>query len=78
MVILYLKGVLRMISYKPFLHYLIDKEIDINVLNEELGISWTTIGKIKKGEPLRLDIIEKICLYFDISIDQFMEIKKDR
>lgn len=66
-----------MISYKPFLHYLIDKEIDINVLNEDLGISWTTISKIKKGESLRLDIIEKICLHFDISIDQFMEIKKD-
>lgn len=77
MVILYLKGVLRMISYKPFLHYLIDKEIDINVLNKELGISWTTISKIKKGEPLRLDIIEKICLHFDISIEQFMEIRKD-
>lgn len=66
-----------MISYKPFLKWMIDNNIDKSILHDELGFSWTTISKLTKGDPVRLDILEKICLHFNISIEKVIEIKKD-
>ena len=64
-----------MISYKPFLHYMIDHDIPKSYLNEVLGFSWSTISKLNNGDPVRLDILEKICLHFKIPIEQVMEIR---
>ena len=71
------RGEIDMITYKPFRHYMVEHDIDRQYLIDVVEIGSTTISKINSDKPIRLDIIEKICLHFDIRIDQFMEIKKD-
>lgn len=65
-----------MINYKPLFHYMVEHDINKKYLHEEVGIGWTTIAKLSNNEPVRLDILEKICLHFHIPIEQVLEIKK--
>ena len=63
-----------MISYKPFRHYMIEHSIDRNYLLNEVGISSTTFTKLNQDKPIRMDMLEKICLHFKIGIEQVLEI----
>lgn len=63
-----------MITYKPFWHYCIDKGITKTYLNEEVGLTWPIISKLVKDQPVRFDTIEKICMHFNISIEQVVSI----
>lgn len=65
-----------MISYKPFRHYMIEHDIDRRYLIDNIGISATTFTKLNQDDPVRLDILEKICLHFKIPIEQVIEIKE--
>lgn len=64
-----------MISYKPLLHWMLENNIKKGVLVEDLGLSWSTINKLKNGGNLELQIIERICKHFDLRIEQVVEIK---
>lgn len=65
-----------MISYKVFRHYLVEKDISKTYLYENVGISWNVITKLMKDEPVRLDVLVKICTHFDIPIEKVIEIKR--
>lgn len=50
------------ISYKPFLKFLIDNDLQKKDIVKITGISWATMSKFsKKGEYIELRVIEKIC-----------------
>lgn len=66
-----------MISYKPFWHYTIEHDISKTYLNETVGLSWPVISKLVKNEYVRMDILERICLHFDLQLSDICEIKKD-
>ena len=66
-----------MISYKGLWKLLIDKDVDKTYLNEVLHIHWNTISNMNKGKSVTVDTLEKICLHFDVPIEQIIEIKKD-
>ncbi|MBC8580473.1 helix-turn-helix domain-containing protein [Zhenhengia yiwuensis] len=66
-----------MISYKPFRHYMVEHDIDRDYLLNEVGISSTTFTKLNQDKPVRMDILEKICLHFKIPIEQVIEIKEN-
>jgi putative transcriptional regulator len=51
-----------MISYKPFLKLLIDKDMKKQDLVNAGILSWTTMAKIDKSQRISLDVIEKICV----------------
>ncbi|WP_416388425.1 helix-turn-helix domain-containing protein [Holtiella tumoricola] len=53
---------------------MIQNNIDRDYMINTVGISSTTYTKIMQDKPLRLDIIESICLHFKIPIEQFIEI----
>lgn len=64
-----------MISYNPLLNYLTDNRIPIGYLNKELKINPTVTAKLKKGEYIHLEIIERICCHFNIPVEKVVEIK---
>ncbi len=63
-----LKGKEMKISYNGLWKILIDKNMQKKDLIEKIGISSTTIAKMGKGEKVSLDVIERICSYFDCDI----------
>ncbi len=56
------------ISYNGLWKILIDKNMQKKDLIDKIGISSTTIAKMGKGEKVSLDVIERICSYFDCDI----------
>lgn len=56
---------------------MIDRNMQKKDLIDELGISSTTIAKMGKGEKVSLDVLERICSYFDCNIGDVMSFEKD-
>lgn len=66
-----------MISYKPLEKTLIDREIYKSKMCADLHISPNTQAKFKKGDPVSLAVIEKICKYLKCNVEDVLEIKSD-
>lgn len=65
------------ISYNNLWKILIDRNMQKKDLIDELGISSTTIAKMGKGEKVSLDVLERICLYFDCNIGDIISFEKE-
>lgn len=50
-----------MISYKPFIKLLIDRDIKKQDIMKKANISSATMAKLGKDEPVSLDIIDRLC-----------------
>lgn len=63
------------ISYKKLFKLLIDRNIYINDLAELAHISPTTLSKMKKdGANISSNVLVKICLALDCTIDDITEL----
>lgn len=60
-------------SYKPLWKLLIDKEMTKKQLMEETGISKSTMDKMARGENVSMEIIDRLCEYFECSIEDIIE-----
>lgn len=60
-------------TYKPLWKLLIDKDMTKKELMQKTGISKSTVDKMWRGEIVSLDIIDRICNYFDCSIEDVVE-----
>jgi DNA-binding Xre family transcriptional regulator len=49
------------ISYLPLFHTLLNKGLKKTDLKKMAGLSATAVSKFSKGEPVSLEIIEKLC-----------------
>ena len=56
------------VSYNGLWKLLIDKGMQKTDLIDTVGISSTTIAKMGKGEKVSLDVLERLCKYFDCNI----------
>ena len=65
------------ISYNNLWKLLIDRNMQKKDLIDELGISSTTIAKMGKGEKVSLDVLERICVYFDCNIGDVISFEKE-
>ena len=72
------------VSYNGLWKLLIDKnmkKMDL-VENENIGISSSTLAKMRRGETVSISVLEKICMELDcdfgdiISIDRNMNIER--
>ena len=61
------------ISYKKLWVLLIQKDITKVTLRKELGISTSTMSKLKKGEEVALSVLLRICDYLDCDIGDICE-----
>lgn len=62
-----------MIVYTKLSNYLKADNIRYIDLQQDLGISPTTIAKIKKNRVVTTETIDKICAYLDIQPADIME-----
>ena len=65
------------ISYNGLWKQLIDKNMQKKDISEALSISSATIAKMGKGDPVSLDVLERICIYLDCNIGDVMSFEKN-
>lgn len=56
------------LSYNGLWKLLIDHGMQKKDLNEALSISSTTMAKMGKGEKVSLEVLERICKYYNCDI----------
>ena len=49
------------ISYKKLWKLLIDKDMKKKDLQAESGISWSSVTKLSKNEPVSMEVLIKVC-----------------
>lgn len=66
-----------MISYKPFLKLLIDRDLKkVDVLNTGI-ISKGTLNKMNSNNYVSLEVIDKLCNHFNVGITDIIEFIPD-
>lgn len=71
-------GMIWVISYNKFWHWCLDRGISKSYLHEEVGLTWPTISKLREDEYVKVQVLERICLHFNLTLNDIIEIKKDR
>ena len=56
-------------SYKPLWKLLIDKDMTKKELMIKTGISKSTMDKMGRSEQVSMEIIDRICNYFDCPVE---------
>ena len=64
------------ISYNGLWKILIDHEMKKTDLISEVGISSSTLAKMSKGEVVSMEILIKICAYFDFDFGDIVSYSK--
>ena len=59
-------------SYKPLWKLQIDKDMTKKQLMQVTGISKSTMDKMGRGEQVSMDIIDRICTYFDCDVEDII------
>lgn len=62
------------IIYKKLWKLLIDKDMKKSDLITATGISRYTINKLNRGDNVTTDVLAKICLALDCTMDDIMEV----
>lgn len=65
------------ISYKKLWKLLIDKDMKKGDLQKAAGISWASVTKMSKGEPVSMEILMKICHALNCNIGDIMDLIPD-
>jgi DNA-binding Xre family transcriptional regulator len=65
-------------SYKPLFRLLLERDMKRTDLRKELGFGPSTVAKFDKGENVSLEVIDKICGYFDVQPNDVIEHKKEQ
>ena len=66
------------ISYKPLFRLLLDKNMKKSELVEEKLLSSSTLAKLGKNEYVALDVIEKLCVRFNVHIQEIVEVELNK
>ncbi len=62
-----------MISYKPFLKLMIDKDVKRKDLVDQDVLSWSTFSKIGQNKYVSLAVIDKLCKALDCQPGDLIE-----
>ena len=65
------------VSYKKLFKILIDRDMKKKEFSDFVGISYSTMSKLEKGENTTVEVLEKICLKLGCGINDIMEILPD-
>ena len=65
------------VSYKKLFKILIDRDMKKKEFREFVGISYSTMSKLEKGENTNVEVLERICLKLGCGINDIMEIGPD-
>lgn len=67
-----------MISYKPFLKLLIDRELKKQEVMQMTNISKSTLAKMNKNQYVALEVIDKLCSALNCQPADIMEYVPDK
>lgn len=59
-------------TFKPLWVKLVENDMTKEQLRLALGISSATIAKMGKGEYVSMEVLDKLCNYFDVPIDEIV------
>lgn len=62
------------VSYKKLWKLLIDRDMKKKDLQAAAGISWTTVTKLSKGEPVSMEVLMKICKLLNCNIGDIVDL----
>lgn len=62
------------ISYKRLWKLLIDKDMKKRDLETTAGVSHYTVNKLSRGKNVTTEVLAKICLALNCTMDDIMEI----
>lgn len=62
------------ISYKKLWKLLIDRNLKKKELESKANVSHYTIGKLTRGENVTTDVLARICIALDCTMDDILEI----
>ena len=62
------------ICYKKLWKLLIDKEMKKGDLQKAAGISWASVTKLSKSEPVSMEVLMKICSALNCNIGDIMDL----
>lgn len=65
------------ISYNKLFKLLIDKKMKKKELCELAGVSPSTISKMGRNEIVSMEVVAKICLKLNCTVDDILEIVPD-
>ncbi|WP_432629318.1 helix-turn-helix domain-containing protein [Brotaphodocola sp.] len=65
------------VSYKKLFKLLIDRDMRKKDFREITGVSPNTVSKLKNGENVTMDVIERICRGMNCSVDDICEFLPD-
>lgn len=65
-------------SYNRLWKLLIDKRMTKTQMRKAAGISTNILAKMGKGEPVSMDSLAKICVALDCTLDDIVEIQKEK
>ena len=66
-----------MFKYNPLWKTLIDKGIKKSKFYSDLGISSSVRTKLNNNMNVGMDILDKICCYLDVPIEEVIEWERD-
>jgi DNA-binding Xre family transcriptional regulator len=64
-------------SYNPLWKLLIDKGLTKEQLRKQIRMSSSTMAKMTNGEYVAMEVLERICQYFDCQLSDIVEFVKD-
>jgi putative transcriptional regulator len=64
-------------TYAPLWKMLIDKQMTKEKMRVECKISPATIAKMGRAENVSMDVLERICSFFNCNIEDVVEYKKE-
>lgn len=62
------------VSYKKLWKILIDRDMKKKDLQSAAGISWATVAKLSKGEPVSMAVLMKICKTLNCNIGDIVDL----
>jgi len=60
-------------SFKPLWKLLVDRDMTAEDLRSALGFSFSTMAKMKKGENVSMEILDKICNFLNCKLSDIVE-----
>lgn len=65
------------VSYNKLWKLMIDKNMNKGELRHCTGIGTNTMAKLSKGQPVSMEVLIKICSFFNCDISDICEFIKD-
>lgn len=66
------------VSYNKLFKLLIDKELEKTEFAKEIGISANTLAKLSRNELVSMEVLVRICGYFECSVDDILDILPEK